>query len=97
MPVTWNFYNESLKQQQTSSLTNVYMASLRRLAPDSGCYLNEADVNEPNLSQAYWGENYPRLLNLKQQVDPDGVFWCAPCVGGEEWALMDGKVCRTNN
>ena len=71
------------------------MASLRRLAPDTGTYLNEADPNEPDLPQAYWGANYPKLLDLKRRYDPTGVFWCAPCVGAEDWQLLDARLCRS--
>ena len=83
-----------MKAEQTALLTNTYVASLRELAPESGCYLNEADVNEPDLPRAYWGDNYARLLSIKRHYDPDGVFWCAPCVGGQDWQLEDGKLCR---
>lgn len=70
------------------------MAALRRLAPDTGCYLNEADPDEPDLPPAYWGGNYPRLLAIKRRWDPEGVFWCALCVGGGDWVVEGGRVCR---
>lgn len=72
------------------------MAALRKWAPDTGTYLNEADVNEPDLPGACWGhKNYKRLLNIKRKMDPEDVFWCAPCVGGEDWKVEgDGRVCR---
>eukprot|EP01065_Artemidia_motanka_P022871 TRINITY_DN270_c0_g1_i4.p2 TRINITY_DN270_c0_g1~~TRINITY_DN270_c0_g1_i4.p2 ORF type:complete len:654 (+),score=196.20 TRINITY_DN270_c0_g1_i4:79-2040(+) len=31
----------------------------------------------------YWGENYGRLLAVKKQWDPTGVFWCRHCVGSD--------------
>ncbi|KAI9775942.1 MAG: hypothetical protein M1835_005659 [Candelina submexicana] len=95
VPVTWNPHNDTLKSEQTELLTNTYVKELRDLAPDSGCYLNEADVNEPNLPHAFWGDNYERLLDIKRKYDPDGVFWCAPCVGGRDWKLEGGKLCRS--
>lgn len=95
VPVTWNFFNTTLKASQTALLTNKYVASLRELAPDSGCYLNEADVSEPNLAEAFWGSNYERLLRVKEEVDPKGVFWCGPCVGSADWKFGDdGALCR---
>lgn len=93
MPVIWEPLNNTAKAEQTSLLTNTYMPPLRNLAPDSGCYVNEADVNEPNLTHAYWGDNYARLLDIKRSYDPTGVFWCAPCVGSEDWSMKDGKLC----
>ncbi|KAL1914867.1 uncharacterized protein VTP21DRAFT_7783 [Calcarisporiella thermophila] len=59
---------------------------LRDITPDSGCYLNEADVNEPNWQQAFFGENYSRLKTIKDEIDPDGLFVCKNCVGSEEWS-----------
>lgn len=93
VPATWNFANESLKARQTDLLTNKWVKVLRELSPDSGCYLNEADVNEPDLAHAFWGGNYERLVGIKRRVDPEGVFWCKPCVGGGEWAVEGGGLC----
>lgn len=31
----------------------------------------------------YWGTNYPKLLSVKQDYDPEGVFWCHNCVGSD--------------
>ncbi|KAI9706663.1 MAG: hypothetical protein M1836_003672 [Candelina mexicana] len=95
VPVTWNPHNDTLKSEQTELLTNTYVKELRNLAPDSGCYVNEADVNEPDLPHAFWGDNYKRLLDIKRKYDAEGVFWCAPCVGGRDWKLEDGKLCRS--
>ena len=96
VPAVWPAKNASAKATQLDLLTNKYMAALRNWAPDTGTYLNEADVNEPDLPQAYWGEeNYERLLGIKRKYDPEGVFWCEPCVGGGDWKIEgDGRVCR---
>lgn len=34
----------------------------------------QADVYEPNHEQSFWGPNHARLLKIKQQYDPQGVF-----------------------
>ncbi|MCJ1335552.1 hypothetical protein MMC09_000824 [Bachmanniomyces sp. S44760] len=94
VPVTWNYLNFSLKATETNLLTNDYLSVLRKLAPDTGCYLNEADVNEPDLPQAFWGDIYPTLLSIKRKYDPQGVSWCAPCVGSQHWKLDGGQLCR---
>ena len=93
-PVVWPFFNTTIGKQQTSLLTNNYTESLRRLAPDSGVYINEADVKEPDLPHAFWGDNYTRLMSIKRQYDPQGVFWCAPCVGSQDWRLTGENLCR---
>ncbi|KAK8024915.1 hypothetical protein PG990_002738 [Apiospora arundinis] len=66
----------------------------------------EAEGNEANpftmgdWRRAYWGDNYPRLLEVKNKYDPDRLLNCWKCVGFEE-ADMDtprfactGKVQR---
>jgi hypothetical protein len=68
--------------------------ALRDLAPTMGTYSNEADVNTPNFADAFYGTNYPRLLSIKNNVDPNGVFWCKTCVGSELWTESnDGELC----
>jgi hypothetical protein len=92
--VSWNYLDPADKAEQTSLLTNSYVEALRVLAPESGAYVNEADANEPNFQQAFWGSNYPRLLDIKRRFDPDDVFWCTPCVGNERWKVVDNVLCR---
>lgn len=60
---------------------NKYVEALRKLAPHSEAYVNEADYNEPNYQQAFWGDNYSRLLKIKREADPTDVFWCHPMCG----------------
>ncbi|XP_002987070.2 uncharacterized FAD-linked oxidoreductase ARB_02478 [Selaginella moellendorffii] len=57
-----------------------------KLLPGSGAYMNEADFNEPNWQQSFFGENYPRLLDIKDKYDPTGLFVCHQCVGSEKWS-----------
>jgi Berberine and berberine like len=70
------------------------MQYLRDLDPESGAYVNEADVNEPKWQQVFWGSNYERLVDIKRRVDPGDVFWCQPCVGSEGWEVVGDRVCR---
>ncbi|KAB2575366.1 FAD-linked oxidoreductase ZEB1 [Lasiodiplodia theobromae] len=73
--------------------------ALRRLAPDSGAYVNEADSNEPNWQWALFGPNYARLRTIKRAHDPAALMWCPTCVGGEDWYEVDEgehgtRLCR---
>lgn len=54
--------------------------------------MNEADPTNPDWRDDYFGENYPRLLELKQKWDPHDIFWCKPCVGNELWEVRDGPI-----
>ena len=65
--------------------------ALRPLQPD---LIIQGDVNEPNFAEAFWGDNYPRLLSIKRLVDPDDVFWCRACVGREGWEEEGNTLCR---
>lgn len=67
---------------------------MRKLAPDTGAYVNEADPNEPDFQHAFWGTNYDRLLSIKREVDPTDVLWCSPCVGNERWEVVDDMLCQ---
>lgn len=44
-------------------------------------YLNEADPDEPDWQNVFFGENYDKLLAIKQKWDPDTVLNCKKCVG----------------
>jgi Berberine and berberine like len=59
--------------------------------------LPQADFNEPNFQNAFWGTNYPRLLSIKRAVDPHDVLWCHPCVGNERWEVVGDQLCRVSN
>ncbi|WYZ38097.1 hypothetical protein EsH8_III_000011 [Colletotrichum jinshuiense] len=74
----------------------------REASPGAGAYLNEADINEPNLQQAYYGNNYDYLYQLKQKYDPWGVLYAATAVGSEDWYItgqidyyptQNGRLC----
>lgn len=68
---------------------------LRRLAPNSGAYLNECDPFSPQWQIDFWGDNYEALRRVKKQVDKNTALWCVSCVGGEEWvSRADGRLCK---
>jgi len=68
------------------------MPALKELSPDSGAYINECDPSDPTWKDDFYGENYERLLQVKHTYDPDGVFWCKPCVGWDEWEIIEGPA-----
>ncbi|KAG9230499.1 FAD binding domain-containing protein [Amylocarpus encephaloides] len=99
--------NATIKQQkQIRSDFAIYgMKPLRDVTSGAGSYMNEADRLEPDFQQSFYGDNYARLLQIKQKYDPEDVFWAATAVGSEGWAVEsidglpteNGPLCRVTN
>ena len=62
------------------------MNELRKLAGAGGSYVSESNFFEKDWQRSYWGENYPRLLAIKNAYDPDGLFFVHHGVGSEHWS-----------
>ncbi|KAF9262225.1 hypothetical protein L218DRAFT_1078014 [Marasmius fiardii PR-910] len=72
------------------------MPALRELTPNGRAYHNEADPNEPDFKQVFYGSNYDRLLAIKNKWDPDQILYGAIAVGGDRWfQTEEGRLCRT--
>ena len=69
------------------------MKIIREATPGTGSYVNETDYFEPDWQRSFWGENYQRLLQIKQKYDPEGLFYCHHCIGSEQWT-SDG-LCKS--
>ncbi|KAL5119218.1 hypothetical protein ACEQ8H_002929 [Pleosporales sp. CAS-2024a] len=78
--------------------------SWRDISPGAGTYLAEGDRLEPDFGFAFWGDKYPRLLAMKQKLDPYDVFYATTGVGSEKWKVEsvdgmpneNGKLCRVD-
>lgn len=67
---------------------------LKKLVPGSGAYMNEADFNNPDWKKDFFGVNYERLLRVKEDVDPSGVFYAPTTVGSDRWVEdATGRLC----
>lgn len=73
------------EREQKHQLTTNTNSIFRDITPGSGCYMNEADIHEPNWKQAFFGSHYERLSHIKRDVDPHHLFICRNCVGSDEW------------
>ena len=62
------------------------MDAIRKLLPRVGSYVWETDYFQPHWQDAFWGENYARLLAIKDKYDPDGLFFLHHGVGSEDWS-----------
>ncbi|KAK5125334.1 hypothetical protein LTR85_000443 [Meristemomyces frigidus] len=78
-------------------ITYVKEAALKELAPDTGCYMNEADRLDPDWQTDFYGSHYNRLERIKKDYDPESLFYCPTCVGSEMYTEeADGQLCRTS-
>ncbi|KAH6952899.1 hypothetical protein DER45DRAFT_586703 [Fusarium avenaceum] len=76
-------------------VTNVKGAAAKKLAPNTGAYMNEGDRNDPDYRKSFYGSLYSQHLQTKKKYDPSHVFYCPTCVGSEEWIERpDGPLCR---
>jgi len=79
----------------TSQVTFVKGAATKKLAPETGGYMNEGDRHDPDYKTTFYGTNYASHLTAKKKYDPEGVFYCPSCVGAEAWVdRPDGALCR---
>jgi FAD/FMN-containing dehydrogenase len=62
------------------------MSEIRRIAPDSGSYVAESNFFNEAWRDAFWGSNYARLLAIKDEYDPSGLFFVHHGVGSERWS-----------
>jgi FAD/FMN-containing dehydrogenase len=62
------------------------MNAIRTLLPRVASYVWETDYFQPHWQEAFWGENYERLLAIKTKYDPDGLFFLHHGVGSEDWS-----------
>ncbi|KAL4075613.1 hypothetical protein J3A83DRAFT_4221558 [Scleroderma citrinum] len=77
----WNYDANAVDVKQAFGAMHFLTQGLKRIAPNSGAYFNEADVFETDFEKSFWGDNYPRLLEIKQKYDPEGLLDCWRCVG----------------
>ena len=90
--------NTTVAQQAIikSNITENEVPILKSFEPGKmGAYLNEADANETDFQQSFWGSNYERLFAIKSARDPQGLFIVRKGVGSEYWD--DQGLCRSTD
>jgi FAD/FMN-containing dehydrogenase len=78
--------DKAVARSQAEAVTAA-MDEIRKVAPRAGSYVWETDYFQPHWQQAFWGENYARLLAVKGKYDPDGLFFLHHGVGSEDWSV----------
>jgi len=77
--------NKAQARSESAKITQA-MDLIRAIAPESGAYCSEMSYFASNWQTDAWGNNYPRLLTLKQKYDPTGLFMAHHYVGSEQWS-----------
>ncbi|KAK1986377.1 FAD binding domain-containing protein [Colletotrichum cereale] len=86
-------WEKMLADQKT--MTEDIIPPIEAATPGSGNYINEADFNIPDWKEKFFGGNYDKLLAIKKQWDPQGVFYALKTVGSDAWNVAaDGRMCR---
>ena len=72
------------------------VGALKKLAPETGAYMNEADRLDPEWVEDFYGwRRYEELDRIKQLYDPEDLFYCSTCVGATKWREeKTGALCR---
>ncbi|KAL5113544.1 hypothetical protein ACEQ8H_008583 [Pleosporales sp. CAS-2024a] len=96
LTLPWSFtapWSAALATQD--KMTSEIVPLVEAATPGSGAYVNEADFRQPNFQTTFWGDNYARLLTIKNKYDPDDLFYATVGVGSEAWTVANnGRMCR---
>ncbi|RAL17614.1 FAD binding domain protein [Aspergillus homomorphus CBS 101889] len=92
----FDYYNYTNDVENQKLMTDTLIPMLEILTPDSGAYMNEADLNQPNWQWTFYRDNYAKLNSIKNKYDPNQTFYALKAVGSEVWTEQtDGRLCRT--
>lgn len=62
------------------------VGALKKLAPETGAYMNEADRLDPEWVKDFYGwKNYAELSRIKDLYDPEDLFCYSTCVRASRW------------
>ena len=88
--VPWNAtYAERL--QSVKDILEVTRLGEELTGADGGAYVNEADPFTQDWRQAWWGDNYARLVEIRNKYDPEGLLQCWKCVGFEDEDVLSER------
>jgi len=94
----WNYSAPLAKNLEMQRLvTETVDPMLKSISSGSGTYLNEANFEESDWKEVFYGSNYKRLVQVKRKYDPEGLFYAVTAVGSDSWMQDgDGRLCRVS-
>ncbi|KAI1088289.1 FAD-binding domain-containing protein [Rostrohypoxylon terebratum] len=95
----WSFqvpFEEGVETQL--NMTNNVQPIVEEATPGARAYMNEADFQQKNWQETFFGVDYPELLRIKKKYDPRHLLYATVGVGSEAYTISeDGRMCGTAN
>ncbi|KAI0886933.1 FAD-binding domain-containing protein [Annulohypoxylon maeteangense] len=95
LTLPWSFqvpFEENVETQL--NMTNKVQPVVEAATPGAGAYMNEADFQQSNWQETFFGANYPELRRIKAKYDPDSLLYATVGVGSEAYTVSkDGRMC----
>lgn len=96
LTLPWDFeapWEEMVATQQR--ITEEIQPIIEAATPGAGAYMNEADHQQKNWQETFFGTNYNRLSQIKKKYDPKGLLYATVAVGSEAWTVSEsGRMCK---
>lgn len=81
---------------QADLMTTTLLPAIDEVVPNPRAYLGEGDFQEPNWQSVFYGENYDKLLSIKDKYDPSHLLYAKTAVGAEYYIeAEDHRLCRS--
>jgi hypothetical protein len=82
--------------QYIQAKVNTWQEWVKVLTPGSGSYINEATYDNPDWKSDYYGENYEKLLRVKEKYDGTFSLWQQTSVGEDTYwhENAEGRLCK---
>ncbi|KAL7619939.1 hypothetical protein AAE478_010486 [Parahypoxylon ruwenzoriense] len=97
LTLPWSFqvpFEEGIEAQRR--ITDEIQPVIEAATPGAGAYMNEANFQQQNWQETFFGVNYHKLLKIKHKYDPRHLLYATAAVGSEAYTVdEDGRMCAT--
>ncbi|OAP54055.1 hypothetical protein AYL99_11589 [Fonsecaea erecta] len=82
---------QSVLDEKQHDITYVQVSAMKKLAPNTGAYMNERVRFDPDWKVDFYGRRYySRLLAVKRRYNSHGLFYCPTDVGSDAFGVVPG-------
>ena len=92
----YSYTNDSSNAAYADQMTNQLLPLLEEITPNGAAYVNEADFQQPDFQNVFYGAKYGTLKGIKSKYDPFDMFYAVTAVGSENWyedQSRGGRLC----